>query len=151
VNKKEVAEYLNLSTRAVERAVERGKLSVQYRKDRYGNAAVFDPAEVRRFKAETEVPPPRPAKPWPPNEPDDNPHPPLVLGSVISVSEGSAGIERVPIVAKLTLSLAETSKLSGLSERFLLKAIHEKTLAAFESEGNWRVKRTDLDRFIQDL
>jgi excisionase family DNA binding protein len=151
VNKKEVAEYLNLSTRAVERAVERGKLSVQYRKDRYGNAAVFDFAEVQRLRAETEIPPPRPAKPWPPNAPEDSPSSPLVLGSAISLSEGSGGIERVPIVAKLTLSLSEASRLSGLSEQFLLKAIHDKTLAAFEAEGNRRVKRTELDRFIQDL
>ena len=41
MNKKEAAEYLDLSTRAIERAVARGKLSVKYKKDKHGHVALF--------------------------------------------------------------------------------------------------------------
>ena len=59
MNKKEAAAYLGLSTRAVERAVARGKLSPRYQKDRRGHVAVFDPSEVRRYKADVDNPSPK--------------------------------------------------------------------------------------------
>lgn len=160
MNKRETAEYLNLSTRAVERAVARGRLSVRYKKDRHGNIALFDPAEVRRYKAELEVPMPRrstvePPGPTTPATPGGQAN--LILGNVVPLentgSEDSArmGEPFVPIADKLTLSLAEASSLSGLSREFLLQSIRDHRLKAFQHAQDWRIKRADLDIFVQNL
>ena len=152
MRKKEVAEYLNLSTRAVERAVERGRLSVQYRKDRHGNAAVFDPVEVKRFKAEIALPLPRPAKTEHMARSGDSPQTSsLTVGAASIFNDTTVRGDQVPLTDKLTLSLDEASGLSGLSVDFLAKAIKREALMAFEADGGYRVKRADLDCFIRDL
>ena len=161
MNKREVADYLNLSTRAVERAVARGKLSVRYKKDKHGHIALFKPSEVRRYRATLEVPTPRrptvdPPTPLIPTSPDRPT--PITLGSVITLTEERTEAARpkegrpfVSIADKLTLSLAEAAVLSGLSERFLLRAIRNEKLKAFKDEQDWRIKRADLDAFVRNL
>lgn len=160
MNKREVAEYLDLSTRAVERAVARGKLSVGYKKDKHGHVALFNPAEVRRYKAKLEVPiPKRPIvePPMPPTPTAPDSQTPLTVGSVINLSDSAtkvSGAKRmpfVPVADKLTLSLGEASSLSGLSEKFLWQAIHKDKLKAFKDEQDWRIKRADLDAFVRKL
>ena len=157
MNKRETAAYLGLSTRSIERAVARGKLSVRYKKDRHGNIALFDLAEVRRYKAQIEVPmpqrpivePPVPAIPAMPVQPTN-----LVLGNVIPLADAedkTTGAPLVPVADKLTLSLAEASSLSGLSREFLLQSIRDKQLKAFRHEQDWRIKRADLDVFVRNL
>ena len=159
MNKREAAEFLDLSTRAIERAVTRGKLSVRYKKDKHGHVALFNPAELRRYKASLEVPMPRhpfvePPSPTTPSVPGKQS--PLIVGNVVPLSEtlnerSSSGAPLVPIADKLTLSLAEASSLSGLSQEYLLQSIRKKKLKAFKYEQNWRIKRSDLDSFIRKL
>ncbi|MGH9882265.1 MAG: helix-turn-helix domain-containing protein [Pyrinomonadaceae bacterium] len=160
MNKREVANYLNLSTRAVERAVARGKLSIRYKKDKHGHIALFNPSEVRRYRATLEVPVPRrpmvdPPTPLTPTSPDRPT--PLTLGSAITLTEEATEAARgkegpfVPLADKLTLSSAEASSLSGLSEKFLLQAIRKEKLKAFKDEQDWRIKRADLDAFVRNL
>jgi hypothetical protein len=154
MNKKEAAQYLNLSTRAVERAVARGKLRVRYSKEKHGNMAIFDQADVQRYKKEIEVPPyhrPHPSFPEPetPGGPGTSP---LVFGTAVPVdSSREDGVRAVPLAQKLTLTLPESASLSGLSVAFLLKAIKDHRLSAFEDETDLRVKRTDLDAFVNSL
>ncbi len=155
MNKKEAAAYLGLSTRAVERAVARGKLSTRYRKDRRGHVAVFDPSEVRRYKADVDNPFPKgpsvePPVPAPPTAAPGQP-PRILHGFTGAVEYAPAGAPAVPVADKLTLSLAEASCLSGLSEEFLLQAIGDKQLKAFKHGAEWRVKRADLDSFVRGL
>ena len=158
MNKKEAAEFLNLSPRAVERAVAKGKLGVRYKKDKHGHVALFNSTELRRYKSALEVPLPRrpivePVTPTTPTSPDKQN--PVVLGSVVTLSDSS--IERtreslvVPLADKLTLSLSEASSLSGLSQDFLLQCIRKDKLKAFKHEKDWRIKRADLDSFIREL
>jgi excisionase family DNA binding protein len=55
MNKKEVAEYLGISERGVQRAAERGELSVRMERGRRGDVAVYDPDEVRHLKAKRDA------------------------------------------------------------------------------------------------
>jgi excisionase family DNA binding protein len=158
MNKKEAAEFLNLSTRAVERAVARGKLGVRYKKDKHGHVALFNPAELRRYKSGLEVPLPRRpiVEPVTPTTPTStSKHSPVVLGSVVTLSdsldERTRELLAVPLTDKLTLSLSEASSLSGLSQDFLLQSIRKNKLKAFKHEKDWRIKRADLDSFIREL
>ena len=158
MNKKEAAEFLNLSTRAVERAVSRGKLGVRYEKHKHGHVALFNPNELRRYKSGLEVPLPRhpwvePLTPTTPTTPDKQS--PLIMGSVMtlsnSINERTGGGLAVPLADKLTLSIFEASSLSGLSQKFLLQSIRKNKLKAFKHEKDWRIKRADLDSFIKEL
>jgi excisionase family DNA binding protein len=152
MNKREAAEYLNLSTRAVERAVARGKLGVRYKRDKRGYVALFKPSEVRRYKERLEVPMPRRPiiEPPTPETPPLHRQTPLTLGNVIPLTE-TLNEPFVPIVDRLTLSVPEASSLSGLSEKFLLEAIRKEKLKGFKDEHDWRIKRTDLDAFVRNL
>jgi helix-turn-helix protein len=158
MNKREAAEFLNLSTRAVERAVARGKLGVRYKKNKHGYVALFNPSELRRYKSGLEVPLPRrpfvePVTPTTPTTPDKQS--PLMLGSAVTLSDslnergGSGPV--VPLADKLTLSLSEASSLSGLSQEFLLQSIRKDKLKAFKHKKFWRIKRADLDSFVREL
>lgn len=164
MNKKEAAQYLNLSTRALERAVERGKVHVTYKKDRYGRVAVYDRSEIRRYKSQIENPPPQRRSDNPPEPVFPNtPHPvipvtvpggsnELIFGRVVSLMDDSANVSpSVPVAEKLTLTLAEAAALSGLPEEFLGQSIRDKKLRSFELDGTERIKRADLDSFIKNL
>ncbi len=63
-------------------------------------------------------------------------------------------LQRVPAVAvenKLTLNLAEAAQLSGLSRQHLREAIRGKKLKAKIIGRGWRMKRSDLESYIQKL
>src|SRR5438552_3844474 len=148
MNKRQAAEALGLSTRAVERAVERGKLSVRYERGKRGHMAVFDPAEVRRYKKEVDVPP-RAQRSYSfvsavGSQPGEE-RPAFVIGHATPLRERPADAEDdarpdVPISERLTLSVPEAAALAGLPELFLSQAIRDKTLEAFTCNGAWRVK-----------
>jgi len=57
----------------------------------------------------------------------------------------------VRLTDKLTLTLTEASLLSGLSRNHLRQAIEEKKLKARIIGKGWRVKRSDLDAYVQKL
>lgn len=52
MTKQEAAALLDVSTRAIERYTEQGKLTPRYEKGRYGRVPVYDEAQVRRLKEE---------------------------------------------------------------------------------------------------
>jgi len=49
------------------------------------------------------------------------------------------------------LNLREAQNLTGLSREVLRQAIKEEKLKAKIIGNSWRIKRTDLDKFIKDL
>ena len=55
------------------------------------------------------------------------------------------------LAVKLTLTLKETSRLSGLSQRFLLDTIHSKRLKAANQGRGWNIKRDDLNTYVNTL
>ncbi len=163
MNKQEAAEYLGVSTRAVERYTSKGKLTPQYEKGRTGPAPVYDRAQLDELKAEMEQPTPHPVvqrdKPAKPDKADKSDGLMLRSGQPSNLAALVAAIESArlaarPVVApenKLTLSLSEASALSGLSRSHLLGAIHAQRLKGQIIGRGWRIKRTDLDAYVRKL
>ena len=50
LDKRQAAEYLEVTTRTLERHVKEGKLSVRYENSQYGEVAMFDSEELTAFK-----------------------------------------------------------------------------------------------------
>ena len=61
MNKKEAANFLGVSVRALERYVQQGRISVRYEKGKTRPTANFDPVELETFKAELNQPSYKPA------------------------------------------------------------------------------------------
>jgi excisionase family DNA binding protein len=163
MNKQQAAEYLGVSTRAVERYTSKGKLLPSYEKGRTGLAPVYDRAQLDKVKEEMEAPRPvvRRDKPAQHDKRDGNGGGALVLrqGRGTDLASFVKAIEEArltarPIVApenKLTLSLSEASALSGLSRAHLLDAIHGHKLKGQIIGRGWRIKRADLDAYVRKL
>lgn len=156
MNKKEVAEYLGVSLRAVSRYVNKGKLHVGYRKRSKGSKeGVYDPAEVRKLKQQFETP----VTPQPRVE-NDQPSKALarrdtdnaLAGALIRIAESSAGQRlEVPLRDALTLTLDDAVKLCpGLSRGYMLEAIKAGDLKAIKRRG-WVVTRAALDAWVKKL
>lgn len=166
MNKREAAEYLNVSERAVERYTEQGKLSVRYEKGKRGKASVYDESELRRLKATLDgkrslV---RPAMALPDN-PDQEARQlarlgdtPARLAQFIGALE-ALGFHRsardtrahVSVEGKLLLKLDEAAALTGLSRATLRAAIEAGKLRAKIVGRAWRIKRADLESYITKL
>jgi excisionase family DNA binding protein len=173
MNKKEAAEFLGVSTRAIERYAAKGKIGVSYSKNKTGQSlAEFNDEDVKRLK-DTLQQAPYPQRPTVEASSTDKPDIPdngngrgsqaliprnlVDFAELLSVGIGKQILETqstsgtVPIPDKLTLSLSEASQLSGLSRIFLTEAIHAKRLKAAKRGRGWNIKRADLDVYIKKL
>ncbi len=159
MTKQETADFLGVSTRAVENYAAKGRLSVTYTKGKRGQVAVFDDSEVARLKEELAQPayPQRPVVSIP-EQPHTQALVPFGLSSAIVPAGDSqqfvvleAYRRFVPVADKLTLNLHEASALSGLSRNHLLEAIHAGKLKAKIIGRGWRIKRDDLDAYVKKL
>lgn len=56
-----------------------------------------------------------------------------------------------PAADKLLLNIADAQQLTGLSRLFLLGAIKEEKLKAQKIGRGWKIKRKDLDIYIDNL
>ncbi|MBW4633590.1 MAG: helix-turn-helix domain-containing protein [Iphinoe sp. HA4291-MV1] len=179
MNKQEAANFLDVSVRALERYVQQGRISVRYEKGKTRPTAHFDRAELEVFKAELEQPSYKPAvesRQTPPNtEPrqiateqqPETDKPVLYSGEIsefgeISVIDKLSSIiegllsktenqPSVPIADKLLLTFAEAQALTGLSKEFLRNAIAQEKLKAKIIGRSWRIKRSDLEEFVNSL
>jgi excisionase family DNA binding protein len=164
MNKQEAAQFLDCSVRAVERYVQQGKISVRYEKGKTRSVASFDEVELERFKEELERSLIKPAF----DEPRQmSPEPQLELaifnderGEVVGVDEIdrlSSIIElllkgqSVRVADKLLLTIHEAQELTGLSREYLKDAIASGSLKSKKIGKPWRIKKTDLDSFIENL
>lgn len=68
-----------------------------------------------------------------------------------SSSSSSSRSAHVPTADKTLLSLEEAGAITGLSRAFLKEAIASERLASRKIGRAWRIKRRDLDRFVDDL
>ncbi len=57
----------------------------------------------------------------------------------------------VPIESKILLTLDEARSLTGLSTQILRDAIKQGNLNAKLIGKSWRIKRNDLDKFVENL
>ncbi len=76
-----------------------------------------------------------------------------VLAELAGATGGDRGRQApsVPVESKLLLSLAEAQALTGLSRQTLRGAIDEKKLKARQIGRSWRIKRHDLEMFVEKL
>lgn len=177
MNKKEAAEFLECSERAIERYVKAGKLSCRYEKGKTRTIAVFDKSELERFKNEGEAV--RPA--FEVIEPELR-QTTTVDQSGLTILEdepvGIVGIDDVHDVVeiadmsrmsamlelllqnqnqqlkpseKLVLNLDDCQQLTGFSREFLKDAIASGQLKAKKIGKSWRIKRSNLDAYIDEV
>jgi excisionase family DNA binding protein len=159
MTKKEVAEYLGVSVRTVEGYIEKKKLNPTLATGVRGKVSVFDKEEVERLKTErgevVYTPPAKVKDLLPPQAlqaRQSNPLGQRLLDVLEGLQSSGKGITaNVPIADKLTLSLDEAAKLSGLSRGHLREAITGKRLKARIIGRGWRVKRDDLDAYVKKL
>jgi excisionase family DNA binding protein len=157
MNREEAAQELGISVRSLQRAVKRGALQVKYRRGQSGkHEAVFDPEQVASFKEEMEreiVPEPAPIA-----STSDTAltriDAPEARNALIQLLERANKLDKAPPVAienKPLLKLNEASILTGLSRQILKNAIDNKKLKAQILGKAWRIKKSDLETFIQKL
>lgn len=164
MNKQEAADFLGVSVRALERYVSQGKISVRYEKGKTRPTANFDEQELEQFKTELTQPTYKPRQiPTPSQQPEETAltHSGEVseFGEVTAIDKLAGIIERllqrefpsVPISDKLLLTIAEAQALTGLSRELLREAIATGELKAKVIGKGWRIKRSDLDKFIDEL
>ena len=153
MSKREAAELLGVSTRGIERAVRRGHLNVVYHDSKHGKKAWFSPGDLERYRQQQQVRGPVGFMTGSGGGP--------TIGTVIPMVEMQPRpaaepprrtMERtVPIVDRLTLTLAEAAQLSGLPRKFLVESVRSGALKSVRIGRIAFIKRSDLNEFIQNL
>ncbi len=169
LTKQQAAEFLGVTVRTLERYTQEGKIGGRYEKGKTRSVLVYDESELRAFKAELETKTYKPAVNPTPTNPDREgaelsrfvevtQRLPLLDGlnhliDVVKLVRSEQEVDRltVPIHHKLTLSLAEASALSGISRQRLRAAIKDGTLVAQIIGRGYRVKRTDLEDYVDSI
>lgn len=159
MNKKEVAERLNVSTRLVEKYAAEGRLGeVKYVRGRTGKQAEFDEQAVEKLKEELESPAYPVTALQAPNRPDAGLIAPQERERFIAALEAfnvAKTSKPAPTITDLTakhfLTLEEASTLSGLSRDFLSKAIKARKLKAKIIGRGWKIKPADLKTYTDKL
>ncbi|HWQ36939.1 MAG TPA: helix-turn-helix domain-containing protein [Blastocatellia bacterium] len=161
MTKKEAAELLGVSERAIERYTAKGLLAPRYeRREGQGQRlAAFDPKQVRLLKRQMENGT-RAAL----ARPDSSARPATSRHVALSPPGGApaaeqfiaaiAGLARsaaLPLDRKLGLGIAEAAELTGLPARFIRRAIKAKRLKATRPGRAWHIKRRDLDQWYARL
>jgi hypothetical protein len=147
MNKKEVSEFLEISTRLVERYASEGRLGeVTYVRGKSGKQAEYDREAVEKLKTILESPDTalQVAK-----SPDARLFVAQLVEAIVSREEPRSASVRVS--EKLLLNLNDCRLLTGLSEANLRDAIKSEKLKAKIIGRGWKVKRQDLDEFINSL
>ncbi len=162
ITKEEAARILNASPRKVERLAKGNKLSVTYEKGATRDVPMYDEDEVRRL-AEQPRTAAQPAIAPPVQEPSqaiatrsDNGDNRLSQAVAFLLDQERRRLtEPVPtlsdIAHKLTLSLVEAARLSGLSRNHLRAAIEAGDLKAKIIGRGWKVKKKDLESYVTKL
>ncbi len=172
MNKQQAADYLGVSVRAVERYTQQGKLSVHYEPGKTRPVAVYRDEELRPLKDEiaANLYHQRPAV-----EKGNvaNPEQAGDIGEVTALTRAGGNTDAlaliirevatatvsalradaaaVPLADKLTLSLVEAARLSGLSRNHLRAAIDAGRLKAQIIGRGWRVKTDELQVYVRKL
>ena len=166
MNKKEAAAYLNVSTRAIERYTAQGKLTPTYEKGRTGSAPVYDQAQLDELKKQMEeagdssraaVQHDKPAKHDKRDKGDIAGALVLRSGSradlaaFIAVLDKARGPSVADIAAKPLLTRVEAQRYTGLSRELLHEEVESGKVKEVKLGRAYRIKRTDLDAYIEQL
>ncbi len=161
MNKAQAAEYLAVSTRAIERYTTKGRLTPKYEPGRTGPAPVYDRTQLDTLKAEMQKPVLRPTvkhdKPAQTDKPDkDDKSNGLMLRSgsradlaaLIAAIDGARATSVTDLSHKLALTEKEAARLSGYPLSQIRAARKAGRLKATLTGSGWRVKRRDLDVYV---
>ncbi len=166
LSKAEAAEYLGISTRALERYTQQGKIGVKYVKAKRGKQARYQSQDLEQLKKELSTETHKPAVEQVSTVTDNLP---VEISGLVekialpisshlaALSEAVQNLQRVshrpfvPIEEKLLLTLPEVQALTGLSRETLRDAIKQNELSAKIIGKAWRVKRSDLEDYIEGL
>jgi len=163
MNKKEAAEYLGVSTRAIERYTAQGKLTPTYEKGRTGPAPVYDQAQLDDLKkqmdesAEATSAAVQREKPDKSDKGDKQGGLVLRSGSradlaaFITALDKARGLSIADIAAKPLLTRTEAQRYTGLSRELLHEAVESGKVKEIKLGRAYRIKRTDLDAYIESL
>jgi len=153
MSKREAAELLGVSTRGIERAVRRGHLNVVYHDSKHGKKAWFSPAELERYRQQQQARGPVGFMTSSGGGP--------TIGTVIPMvdMQPRPSVEpprrimakTVPIIDRLTLTLADAAQLSGLPRKFLVESVRSGALKSVKIGRIAFIKRSDLNEFVQSL
>jgi excisionase family DNA binding protein len=146
MNKKEVSEFLGVSTRLVERYASEGRLGeITYVRGKTGKQADYNRDAVEKLKQTLESPDTAIAT----KTPDARLFAASLIEAITNREEVRSASVRVS--EKLLLSVKDCRLLTGLSEQTIRDAIRDETLKSRRIGRGFKVKRTDLDEFINKL
>lgn len=167
LNKVQAAEFLGVTPRAIENYVAQGRLHVQYSAGLRGRIALFDEAELQRLKNErTQVPYLNPASgavaQTTAQQPQQLPQAPLqglfdllkepavrdLLGELLKLAVQHW--QESNKADQMALSVKEVSEQTGLSESTLRKDIRDGVLKAKLKGRGYKIRRTDLQRYLDE-
>jgi hypothetical protein len=146
MNKKEVSGFLGVSTRLVEKYASEGRLGeITYVRGKTGKQADYNRDAVEKLKQTLESPDTAIAT----KTPDAR----LFVASLVEAMASREEVRSasVRVSEKLLLSVKDCRFLTGLSEQAIRDAIRDETLKARIIGRGFKVKRTDLDDFIDKL
>lgn len=152
MNKEKASEELGISVRSLQRLVQSGKISVTYKRGESGKQeAIFSEDEIKRYKeerdAETVIPATVTTNDTALARNDIQQQFLEVFRQSIIPEQKST----VAIADKPLLKLDEASALTGLSRDLLRKAIDERSLKGKIIGRAYRIKRADLDVYVENL
>jgi hypothetical protein len=146
MNKKETSEFLSVSTRLVEKYASEGRLGeVTYVRGKTGKQADYNRDDVEKLKQTLESPDTAIAT----KTPDAR----LFVASLIEAITNREEVRSasVRVSEKLLLSVKDCRFLTGLSEQAIRDAIRDERLKSRVIGRGLKVKRSDLDDFIEKL
>ncbi len=147
MNKKEVAEFLNVSTRIVEKYASEGRLGeVIYVRGKTGKQAEYNREAVENLKTILESPDTALTTT---KSSDARLFAAQLLNSITTLEESRSASVRVS--EKLLLNLNDCRLLTGLSKQNLRDAIESEKLKAKVIGRGWKIKKQDLDDFVNNL
>jgi len=169
IDKKQAAQFLGVSPRTLERYTTQKKIGVSYKQGKTAAEAVYDEAELQRFKdaLESKTFPVRPAV-----EAEDSVQALVATARATGLTEAvgsfradlfaalaalrpngsnSPAAAVVPIADKVMLTVPDAAALTSLSSGHLKQAIHAGELKARIIGRGWKVKRADLDAYLKKL
>ncbi|MFN7948395.1 MAG: helix-turn-helix domain-containing protein [Blastocatellia bacterium] len=164
MTKKEAADLLGVSERAIERYTAKGLLAPRYERRAGQRLAIYDQKQVKLLRRQMQqgagdrgrgigdsqslTPNPQPPSPHPrrsiaaaSSRTAQAPAAEQLLAAITELAQAAA----LPLDRKLGLCIEEAAQLTGLSGHFIRRAIKAKRLKATRPGRAWHIKRRDLE------
>jgi excisionase family DNA binding protein len=149
MNKQQAAKELKISVRSLQRLVQNKVLTVIYKRGNSGKQeAVFDADEVARYKTERDRPTNKLVR-LPIN--DKNTLARNATLELLEIFRNSPAKTVVPVADKILLTVKDARGLTGLSEKTIRDAIRDEKLKARVIGRGYKIKRSDLNAFVNEL